>query len=398
MVNRAWVKKWAQILFLTVFLISVMLPFSTSRGQAADDLQIDAPVAYLIDAKTGQVLYAKNENAKHYPASTTKLMTLLLIEEAIAKGKVKLSDIVPVTNEAYNIGGSSAYLDPREKWTLDDMIKFICVPSANDADVAVADFLAGNEEEFVRQMNAKAKELGMKNTHFTDASGLHNPDHYTTAYDLSILARELINKYPQILNYTKIQKLVIRNGQNVFQNTNGLLGKYDGLDGLKTGFTDEAGYNLVATAQRNGFRVISIVLGAANDEKRISESRKLLDYAFNNFSEHLLYQKDQPLPQKAPVIDGKDREVPVVAPTDVTVVLPAGQTPTQVEQKYSFDPVTAPIAKGQKVGTLTLVNQGKVLYTIDLVAAQDDDKGSWIRLFFRGIFDRIGNMIKGWFA
>jgi D-alanyl-D-alanine carboxypeptidase (penicillin-binding protein 5/6) len=394
---KKWMNKWASVFLAVVLVATVTFTFSAPQARAADDLSIDAPAAYLIDAKTGQVLYAKNENAKRYPASTTKLMTLLLVEEAIAQGKAKLTDVVPVSQEAYNIGGSSAYLDPREKWTLEDMIKFICVPSANDADVAVADYLAGNEAEFVRKMNEKAKELGMTNTHFTDASGLHNPDHYTTAHDLSIVARELVTKYPQILKYTSIPKLVVRDGKNIFENTNKLLGNYDGLDGLKTGFTDQAGYNLVSTAERNGFRVIGVILGAANDDKRVSETRKLLDYAFNNFTEKQLYKKDQPLSQMAPVEKGKDKEVPVAPNTDVYVALPAGQANAKVDQKITFDSVTAPIKKGQKVGTLSLVYNGKVLNNVDLVATQDDDKGSWIRLFFRGIFEGIAKTVKGWF-
>ncbi|GIM45912.1 D-alanyl-D-alanine carboxypeptidase [Collibacillus ludicampi] len=394
---KKWMNKWASVFLAVVLVATVTFTSSAPQARAADDLSIDAPAAYLIDAKTGQVLYAKNENAKRYPASTTKLMTLLLVEEAIAQGKAKLTDVVPVSQEAYNIGGSSAYLDPREKWTLEDMIKFICVPSANDADVAVADYLAGNEAEFVRKMNEKAKELGMTNTHFTDASGLHNPDHYTTAHDLSIVARELVTKYPQILKYTSIPKLVVRDGKNIFENTNKLLGNYDGLDGLKTGFTDQAGYNLVSTAERNGFRVIGVILGAANDDKRVSETRKLLDYAFNNFTEKQLYKKDQPLSQMAPVEKGKDKEVPVAPNTDVYVALPAGQANAKVDQKITFDSVTAPIKKGQKVGTLSLVYNGKVLNNVDLVATQDDDKGSWIRLFFRGIFEGITKTVKGWF-
>jgi serine-type D-Ala-D-Ala carboxypeptidase (penicillin-binding protein 5/6) len=397
MIMKKWMNKWASVFLAVVLVATVTFTFTAPQARAADDLSIDAPAAYLIDAKTGQVLYAKNENAKRYPASTTKLMTLLLAEEAIAQGKAKLTDVVPVSQEAYNIGGSSAYLDPREKWTLEDMIKFICVPSANDADVAVADHLAGNEAEFVRKMNEKAKELGMTNTHFTDASGLHNPDHYTTAHDLAIVARELVTKYPQILKYTSIPKLVVRDGKNVFENTNKLLGNYDGLDGLKTGFTDQAGYNLVSTAERNGFRVIGIILGAASDEKRVSETRKLLDYAFNNFTEKQLYKKDQPLSQMAPVEKGKDKEVPVAPNTDVYVALPSGQANAKVDQKITFDSVTAPIKKGQKVGTLSLVYDGKVLNNVDLVATQDDDKGSWIRLFFRGVFEGIAKTVKGWF-
>jgi serine-type D-Ala-D-Ala carboxypeptidase (penicillin-binding protein 5/6) len=397
MILKKWLKMCASTVLAFVLATTATLSVSAPQAHAADELSVDVPAAYLIDAKTGQVLYAKNENEKRYPASTTKLMTLLLVEDAIAQGKAKLTDIVPVTQESYNIGGSSAYLDPREKWTLEDMIKFICVPSANDADVAVADFLAGNETEFVRKMNEKAKELGMNNTHFTDASGLHNPDHYTTAHDLAIVARELVTKYPQILKYTSIPKLVVRDGKNVFENTNKLVGKYEGLDGLKTGFTDQAGYNLVSTAERNGFRVIGVILGAADDDKRVSETRKLLDYAFNNFTEKQLYKKDQPLSQMAPVEKGKSKEVPVAPNTDVSVALPNGQSDAKIEQKVTFDAVTAPVKKGQKMGTLSLVYNGKVLNTVDLVATEDDEKGSWIRLFFRGIIDGITKTVKSWF-
>lgn len=359
---------------------------------AAPTININSPSALLIDVKSGQVLYSKDEHARRYPASVTKIMTMLLAYDAIAKGEKKLTDIVPVTPDAYNVEGSSAWIDPKEKWTLDEMLKFIAIPSANDACVATADFIAGSEGAFVDRMNKRAKELGMNDTHFADSNGLHDPNHYTSAHDIAIMARELITKYPQVLQISSIPSLSIRGGKNVLENTNHVLGHYDGMDGLKTGFTDQAGYNLVGTAQRNGFRILSVELGAPDDNSRVNNTVKLLDYGFNNFKETTVIKKGDAVTERAPITSGKDKDAEVVAATDLTIALPNNNA--KYDKKVTFNNVQAPVKQGDKLGKMDIVQGGKVVASVDLVAKDDVEKGSWLRLMFRGIGNFFGSMFS----
>ncbi|UOF91767.1 D-alanyl-D-alanine carboxypeptidase [Fodinisporobacter ferrooxydans] len=394
------------ILILTLLTSTVMIPVQNINAYAAanDTMTIspptiNAPAAELIDAKTGQVLYAKNIDARREPASTTKLMTLLLIEQAIQSGKAKLTDIVPVTPEAIRIEteGSGAWLKQGEKWTLEDMIKFITVPSGNDAAVATAQYLAGSIPAFVDRMNEEAKKLGLTNTHFANPDGLHDPNHYTSAHDLAIIARTLITQYPDILKYTSIQSMTVRNGQNIFQNTDTLLGKYQGLDGLKTGYTDQAGYCFVGTAQQNNMRLIDVVLGTNSEEARFTESTKLLDYGFQNFKEYKLASKNQPIKQTAPVNKGVNTEVGLAPVEDAYVAVQPGQEKL-IQTHVSIGTITAPVKKGQKIGKLEYILNGKVIETVELQATKNDDKASFIRLFFRGIGYFIGNLFHGIFS
>ncbi|WP_018131385.1 D-alanyl-D-alanine carboxypeptidase family protein [Effusibacillus pohliae] len=389
-------RKWtSRILSLAVAMsaaVSALLPISGAA--AAEGPAVDAPAALLMDVKSGQILFQKNADEKRFPASTTKIMTLLLTMEAVQSGQKKLTDVVPVPPEAYNIEGSSVWLDPKEKFTLQDMIKFIAVPSANDACVATAIFIAGSEQAFVQRMNEKAKQLGMNSTHFADTNGLHNPDHYTTARDLAIAARELITKYPQILEFTKVKEFELRDGKNKFENTNHLIGKYDGMDGLKTGFTDQAGYCLVSTAERNGFRLLGVVMGAKDDLQRQSDTTKLLDYGFTNYVSKRMAEKDKPLAQKANIPDAKQEEVEVAPVQDFYVTLKNGDE-QGIETKFVWNNAAAPIKKGQVLGKMQLVKNGQVLNSVDVAATQDVEKGSWIRLFFRKLVNGITSSIQG---
>ncbi|MBL0388985.1 D-alanyl-D-alanine carboxypeptidase [Tumebacillus sp. ITR2] len=364
--------------------------------QAATDLKIDAPVGLLMDAKTGQLLWSKDEHAKRYPASVTKIMTLLLTYEAVEKGEKKLTDVVPISNNAYGVEGSSVWLDPKEKWTLQDMIEFIAIPSANDACVATAEFIGGSEQAFVDRMNKKAQELGMKDTHFADSNGLHDPNHYSSGYDIALMARELITKYPQVLEVTKTQSKTIRDGKFKLENTNHVLGKIEGMDGLKTGFTDEAGNNLVGTAERNGMRLIGIELGAKDDNMRVNDSIKIMEYGFSNYKPVTVIKKGDAAPDLAPITSGVDKEIQTVAQSDLVIATKNGSP--DLEKKAVYKDVTAPVTKDQVVGELQALQDGKVVASVPLVAKQDVEKGSWIRLMFRGIghffgglFSSIGN-------
>lgn len=392
--THKWTRKLIGITLAAVVSISGLLP--AAKAAAADGPPVEASSAMLLDAKSGQVLFAKNENEKRYPASTTKLMVLLLAYEAVQKGQKKMTDIVPVPKEAYNIEGSSVWLDPKEQFPLQDMLKFIAVPSGNDASTSTAIFLAGSEQAFVDQMNKKAQELGMKGTHFANSNGLHNPDHYTTAADMAILARELVTKYPQVLEISSIQSFEMRGGQNKIENTNHLIGKYEGMTGLKTGFTDEAGYCLISTAQRGDLSLLGIVLHSNTDAGRVSDTRALLDYGFGNFKSKRVAEKDKPLAEKATIANAKSTEVEVAPANDLYVAVKNGQE-QGVQTKIEWKQVEAPVSKGTVLGQLQQVQNGKVLSSVNLVATQDVEKGSWLRLFFRNMFGGIKNALSSLF-
>lgn len=384
---------------LSMLHLGLTVAHAEGSTTTAPQLNVQAPAALLIDVKSGQVLYSKNEHARRYPASVTKIMTMLVTYDAVAKGEKKLTDIVPVTPDAYNIGGSSAWLDPQEHWTLEDMLKFIAIPSANDACVATADFIAGSERAFVDRMNQKAQELGMTDTHFVNSNGLHDPNHYTSAHDIAVMARALITQYPQVLKISSTESLTIRGGQNKLDNTNHVLGHYDGMDGLKTGFTDQAGYNLVGTAKRDGMRLLSVELGDPDDNARVADTVKLLDYGYNNFKQLNVIKKGEAVENRAPIIAGTDRDTEVVAAEDLAISLPSNND--KYETKTVFTHVQAPVKQGQVLGKLDVIQNGKVISSVNLLAKNDVEKGSWLRLTFRGIgnffsnlFSAIGHGIK----
>lgn len=403
MKKRFWIKTASGALVVALLMATSAptpqqwtIPFGVTAAYAeeapAADLQIQSPAGLLMDAKTGQVLWQKDEHAKRYPASVTKIMTLLLAYEAVEKGEKKLTDIVPISSNAYGVEGSSVWLDPKEQWTLQDMLEFVAIPSANDACVATAEFIAGSDKAFVERMNQKAQELGMKDTHFTDTNGLHDPNHYSSAHDIAIMARELITKYPQVLEITKIKEKTIRNGKFTLQNTNHAMDKIQGMDGLKTGFTDEAGNNLVGTAERNGMRLISVELGAKDDDMRVDDTVKIMEYGFANYKPQTLIKKGDAAPELAPVTSGKDKEIEAVAQSDLVVSVKNGSDP--IEQKAEFNEITAPVAKDAVVGKLVALQNGQEIASVPLVAKQDVEKGSWVRLMFRGIGNFFGNLFS----
>ena len=253
------------------------------EAAAGDSLSLPCRTAILIDQDTGTVLYEKNADQRVPIASITKVMTLLLTFEAIHAGKIDYDTKVPVSNHAASMGGSQIWLEPGEDFTLDQMLRAICVSSANDAAVAVAELVGGSEESFVAMMNAKAAELGMTDTTFKNACGLDTEGHLSTARNVAILSRTILNQYPEVLHYSGIWTDTLRNGQTMLVNTNKLLRRYDGITGLKTGTTGGAGVCISASATRNGLNLIAVVLGANSSAERFEAATKLLDYGFANY-------------------------------------------------------------------------------------------------------------------
>ncbi|MCL6548182.1 MAG: D-alanyl-D-alanine carboxypeptidase [Alicyclobacillus sp.] len=354
----------------------------------------------VMDAANGQVLYAKNPYVRRAPASTTKLMTMLLIMKAVREHRASWSDEVPVTPDAYQVavepGVSDAFLDPREHFTLLDMMKFIAVISANDASVAVADKLAGDKQAFAAQMNAEAKALGLKGTHYVNPDGLPAPNHYTTAYDLAVLSRYIVNHYPQILKFTKMPKLTIPGDALrkpvTWPNTDELLGHYPGLDGLKTGYTEDAGYCFVGTAERSGRRLVVVVMGDTKNDKnqRFVDTAKLLNYGFHAFRQVQAAAPGETLEQTVPVKDGSRVQLPIQAPAGLTVDLPSG---VKGHTELTVRPLQAPVKKGQIVGQLAYVVNGQAVVSTPVAAAQDDPQARWITLMFRHLGGWIGHLL-----
>ncbi|AZR74574.1 D-alanyl-D-alanine carboxypeptidase [Anoxybacter fermentans] len=383
---------------LSLFISTVLLTIILGTGFVnAVEFDIPAKSAILIDAKTGQVLYEKEAHKKLPPASITKIMTLLLAMEAIERGEASLNDMVSISKRAESMGGSQIYLSTRDRLPLKTLLKAITVASANDACVAVAEYLGGTEENFVRMMNKRARELGMVNTHFVNSTGLPAENHYTTAYDISLMARELI-KYKEIRKWARIwhETIQLHDGKRSITNTNTLIKSYPGIDGLKTGHTSEAGYCLVASVERDGFRLISVVMNTASEQQRNEASARLLDYGFRVF-EHKVVVKENETVKDIPIQKGKKQTVDAYTAKSLQVVVFKG-TSNQLRREIKPLGKSAPISKGEKVGELIVYQGEKELGRVDLLASEDVEKANIFILFFRWlwklILDLIGQLKK----
>lgn len=329
----------------------------SKTGFYADaNLEIEQSVGgvYLCEATTGKVLYAENEFAAASPASVTKVMTLLLVCEALAVGKFSLTDTVRVSAKAASMGGSQVFLEEGEKITVEDLIKSAVIASGNDASVALAELTAGSEAAFVKMMNQRARELGLKNTNFENTTGLDDTttEHYSCAADIAAMSRELI-KHSVILEYSSIWQDTIRNGEFTLTNTNRLVRYYDGCNGLKTGSTDKAGYCITATAKRGNMQLIAVVMGARTRDERNAVARTLLDFGFANYA---LYEKGEAFIENAPVKGGVSDEIALYSSPFSTVIDKSMQS--KVELEYDIpESIVAPILAGDKVG--------KIIYKVD---------------------------------
>ncbi|EEM15502.1 D-Ala-D-Ala carboxypeptidase DacF; Serine peptidase; MEROPS family S11 [Bacillus pseudomycoides DSM 12442] len=374
---------------------SVSVGFAQSEKAQSEKTEVEktpklaeeASSAIVIEQDTGKVLFEKSPNEKLPPASMTKIMTMLLIMEQVEKGKLKLEDKVRASEHAASMGGSQIFLEPGEEMTVNEMLKGIAIASGNDASVAVAEHIAGSEEGFVNMMNKKAKDLGLKNTHFQNPTGLPAKDHYSTAYDMSIMAKELM-KYPLIRKYTgKYEDYLRENTEKKFWlvNTNKLVRFYPGVDGVKTGFTTEAKYCLTASAEKNGMRVISVVMGAPTSKERNNQVTKLLDYAFGQYTTKKLYKRGEKI-QTVKVGKGKKEKVDLVSSDNVSLLMKKGENMDKVKQEVIAEKkVKAPIKKGDALGTLVIKKDKNVLLKQTIVAKEDVAAASWWELFKRSL-------------
>lgn len=378
-------KKPVSVILCLLLLLSLASPALAAAPENTDVLNLSSPCAVLMEKTTGQVLYEKDAHRRGAPASVTKVMTLLLIAEAVDDGTIAMTDMVTGSAKASSMGGSQVWLKEGEQLSVSDMIKCIAVVSANDCAVAMAEHLSGSEEAFVTKMNDRAAALGCADTHFTSCTGLFDDaEHYTSAYDIAMMSRELL-QHSWIKDYTTIWMDSIRDGKSSLTNTNKLVRFYDGCTGLKTGYTSAAMYCLSASAMRDGVEYIAVVMHGESIEKRNEDAKALLSYGFANFA--LCSLRGGALPPVRIELGEAESIQPICAGAE-TLLLPKSEAKDVSYSLELSETVAAPVSAGDILGTLTISNAGGVLATVDVVSADDV-----ARLSVWGIFTKLLQII-----
>ncbi|KXZ39937.1 D-alanyl-D-alanine carboxypeptidase (penicillin-binding protein 5/6) [Alkalithermobacter thermoalcaliphilus JW-YL-7 = DSM 7308] len=376
---------------LSIFLICLLVFINIPIASANEAINITATSAILIDGKSGQIIYEKNAHEKLPPASVTKIMTLLLIMEALDEGRIKLDDKVTISEKAANMGGSQLYLEPGEVKDVETLIKGIAVASGNDASVAMAEFIYGSEEVFVNKMNERAKELGMTNTNFVNTNGLPVENHYTTAYDIALMSKELL-KHESIHKYLTIwmEEIIVGKNQKKFGlvNTNKLIRFYKGANGIKTGFTAEAKYCLSASAQRDNLLLIAVVLGSPTSKERFSDASTLLNYGFANYESIKVYDKGE-IVEKIQMDKSDDVNIEAVCKDPIYLLNKKGDK-QEIEKRINVDKnIKLPISKGQKLGQVEIYKGDKLIAKSDLVSNKDHKKAGYFKILTRVVKNLI---------
>lgn len=369
--------------------LSILTAFPINTYAQEMPFELESQSALLVDYDTGTILYEKNPHEKLPIASITKVMTTLLALEAIQEGRIGLEDEVTISEYAASMGGSQVFLAPGEKLPVSALLKAIIVASANDASVALAEKISGTVETFVSSMNSKAKELGMENTMFSDCTGLSDDGNYSTAYDISIMSRELL-KYPLFFKWSTIWLDNLEEAANntVLTNTNRLVRFYEGCDGIKTGSTSKAKYCLTASAKRGNLRLISVVLAGPTSQVRFSEAAKLMDYGFANYDAIPLIKKDAIVERQITVTGGKESEISGLAAEDFFALQMKGQPDDYDITNIIHEPIKAPIKKGDKIGSVVIQKEGKEIKSVDILADRDIESAS--------IYDYLKQIIRSW--
>ena len=358
-------------------------------GKEGNFLNLTCGSAILMEQSTGTLLYEHNIHEQLHPASVTKVMTILLIMEALDNGTISLEDRVLCSEEASKMGGSQIWLDTTESLTVDEMLKAICVVSANDCCVAMAEHIAGSQELFVERMNARAKELGMNDTCFKNCHGLDEDGHVTSSYDIALMSRELMLNHPSITNYTTIWMDTLRDGKSQLVNTNKLIRNYEGCTGLKTGSTSTALFNLSATATRNNLSLIAVIMRGETSPIRFAEAKKLLDFGFSNF-EYLKYANQGDIAKSILVHKGTTNSVEVSFESDASSLIPKGQSANITTTVALPEIIEAPVIKGQKIGEVIFSLNSETLGTVNLIANADVKKLSFGNM--------LAHVVESWFA
>lgn len=389
--NRKFVSTLS-VLLLCSLVVSLTPGYVLASQLTSMDLTPEAKSAILMDMDTGTVMYEKNSDLPLPPASITKIMTMLLIMEAIDSGKITWADKVRASERAASMGGSQIFLEVGEEMTVEDLMKGIAIASGNDATVALAEYIAGTEESFVEMMNAKAEELGLTNTHFKNTNGLPEEGHYTSARDVAIISRELL-KHEEVTRFTKIYEDYLRKDSDKpfwLVNTNRLVRFYDGVDGLKTGYTSEAKYCLAATAKRGDMRVIAVVMGAPTPKERNLYVTKMLDYAFSQFETHPIYKKGEVLGEVR-VDKGKSQYLSMVAPHQVSILTKKGESLEEYQTTIRKSPsVTAPVNIGDVLAQIVITKGDELKAEVDILATERVEKASFWQLLTRAASQLFG--------
>jgi D-alanyl-D-alanine carboxypeptidase (penicillin-binding protein 5/6) len=383
-----YMKKFLALLLLTIIII---IPFTNANGKVLSPTQfnLNCKSSLLMEYSTGNIIYENNSHEKLAPASVTKVMTMLLAMEAVDNGQIKLNDKATISARAKSMGGSTMYLETGELRTVEELIKGVSIESANDAAVALGEFVGGSEEAFIERMNARAKELGMKDTNFVNPTGFYDANHYTSAHDIALMSRELL-KHSKILNYTTIWMETISEGRKepfTLVNRNKMIKGYPGCDGLKTGFITESKYCISSTAKRGDIRFISVIMGAPSWKERNEMAGKLLDYGFSKFESVKLAKKGEVIDEiKLPKC--KPDLVKILAKEDLNVIYEKGNK-VNIEKKVQINSnLKLPLKKGDSIGFIEAVDGNKVLNKIDVIVDSNIKKINF--------FDSIGKAFKSW--
>ncbi len=365
---------------------------SSSATITDNPLSLDCGAACLIEQNSGLIIYDYNMHEKLRPASVTKIMSLLLIMEALDSGRIQLTDNIPCTEDAAKMGGSQIWLDVRETLTVEEMLKAICVVSANDCVVAMADYLDGSQDAFVKKMNQKAQELGMNDTTFKNCHGIDEDGHLTSAYDIAIMSRELLMNHPSITKYTTIWMDSLRDGKSSLVNTNKLVRNYNGCTGLKTGSTSIALYNLSASATRNNLSLIAVVLKAPTPAIRFSNAQKLLDYGFSNYSVTSFGKKGDVI-KSVTIKKGTISSIDAILENDADILTLNGSSNDITQEIKLSDTLNAPILDGQKIGEVEFSMDGSVILTVNLVSNKTVNKLNFSSIF-KLVFSKWFNLLR----
>lgn len=380
-----------KILILLLLLISIPLV----KAEETEDLAPNAKSAIMIEASTGEILFQKNKDEKLAPASMTKMMSMLLIMEEIENGNLKWNEMITTSEKASSMGGSQIFLKVGEKMTVEDLLKGVAIASGNDAVVALAERVSGSEEQFVKRMNVRAKDLGLKNTNFINATGLTADNHYSSAYDMSLIAKELV-KHEKILEFTSTYEDYLRKDTKSpfwLVNTNRLVRFKEGVDGLKTGFTDEAGYCLTATMKKDNMRLITVVMKEENTSKRSADTTKMLDYGFNVYMVQTILDEKTTI-EKKKVELGKTLTTEIVPKENITILNKKSDDQKNITYKTNINKIIAPVKKGDKVGTIDIIEDNNIISTIDATVKEDISKANILTIYLRNIKEIISGNLK----
>lgn len=377
-----------------LIFISLLISIPMVKAEV-EDLAPNAKSAIMIEASTGEILFQKNKDEKLAPASMTKMMSMILIMEEIENGNLKWDEMITTSERASSMGGSQIFLKAGEKMSVEDLLKGVAIASGNDAVVALAERIAGSEEAFVKRMNARGKDLGLKNTNFVNATGLTADNHYSSSYDMSLIAKELV-KHEKILEFTGTYEDYLRKDTKSpfwLVNTNRLVRFKEGVDGLKTGFTNEAGYCLTATMKKDGMRLITVVMKEETANKRSADTTKMLDYGFNVYMIQSILDEKTTI-EKRKVELGKDLMTEIIPKENITILNKKSDELKNITYKTNIDKIVAPIKKGDKVGTIDILEDNKVISTIDATVKNDIDKASIITIYLRNLKEIVSGNLK----